>query len=563
MKTIFNIILIFSVAMVHAQSHILNYSQVDSIADYGRGKGVVINSVGAYYVTGETMLTSLYNGQPLNIISGNKEDGIFLSKFSESGNILWSVFEKVGDISSINRVASISLDNQENVIIGGVYEYNLSFDDQSINSVLGSNENPFVAKFEPDGTLAWLRRIHTPGITSMGRITSISTDSYGNIYFGGSFAGTMTFGGHTIQNWGYGDNFWGKIDSAGNVLWVSASGSEIVEQGVSIAADSAGSLYIAGRVAAEPIPNYVGDSLNIRGVGFITKYSTDGQMQWIKTAQKGWFYPTTIPINERSINEKNGKIVLTGYMKPENDTLQIAGLELVSTLTSVSDNIGYAMMLDENGDGIWLTELLKGYQRKSQGIGFKSNGDVVVLLNTLGGFAKHVDTIVGSGFSTNHFFTLDGANGQVKDYFYPLHPNPSAPANGGNLIANSLFIKNDTILTTGYYTNELNGIPRLFIGKYFPSALGIDENSLSKDQWLMYPNPSEGIVFLQSAIDQVSRIKYIDVFDVGGKLVYSQSPYFINNQNLRLDLTHLRTGIYFIRVRTEQDVFSRKLIIKK
>lgn len=562
MKTIFSIILVLSISIVYAQTYTLDYSQVDSIADYGIGRGIVANILGEYYVAGETMSTSLYNGQPINFISGDKSEGIILSKFSEDGDMIWSVFEQDLSSSSINRVSSISLDNQENVIIGGFYEYNLSFDSQSINSAFGSSENPFVAKFQPDGTLVWLRRIHTPGITSMGRITSVSTDSYGNVYFGGSFGGTMTFGGDTIQNWGYGDNFWGKMDDAGNVLWVSAAGSEFVEHGVSIAADSVGNLYVSGGVVSDPVPNYVGDFLNIKGFGFITKYDTDGQMQWLKTADKGWFYPTNPP-HERMINEKNGKVVITGYMKPENDTLQIAGLQLVSSLTSSSDMIGYAMMLDENGDGIWLTELLKSYQRRSQGIGFKDNGDVVALINTRGGLVKHIDSIVGANFRTNHFFTLDGSYGQVIDYFYSSHPNPYViSGNGNGLITNSLFIRNDTIMTTGSYTIVLNGVPRLYIGKYFPSALGVDENDLSKNEWLIYPNPSDGIIYLQSAIDQISKIKNIDVFDGSGKLVYSKSPYFVSNQNIRLDLTGLRPGIYFIRIRTEQDLFTGKLIIK-
>jgi len=172
MKIILNILLIFSISIVHAQNYILNYSQIDYIADYGIGKGIAANSLGEYYVTGESMLTSLYNGQPLNIISGNKEDGIILSKFTEDGDMLWSVFEQNLSISSINRVNSIALDSEENIIIGGFFEYGLSFENESINNVLGSNENPFVAKFAPNGSLIWLQRIHTAGNSSMGRIRS-------------------------------------------------------------------------------------------------------------------------------------------------------------------------------------------------------------------------------------------------------------------------------------------------------------------------------------------------------------------------------------------------------
>src|SRR5690606_5586487 len=259
---------------------------------------------------------------------------------------------------------------------------------------------------------------------------------------------------------------------------------------------------------------------------------------------------------ERMINEKNGNVVLTGYMKPENDTLRIAGLELVSTLTSASDMVGYAMMLDENGNGIWLNELLKSYQRRSQGIGFKSNGDVVVLINTHAGLVKHIGSIIDAGFKTNHFFTLDGSNGQVIDYFYPSHPNPYVvPDYGTDLITNSLFIRNDTILTTGMYTNVLNGVPRLYIGKYFPDALSIEEPPL--EQFVkIYPNPFEDKFYVE---DYEQVIKQIKIFDNLGRLIQTIS----SSQPIREVHTNFASGVYHIHIESKDGRTMNRKMIKK
>jgi ELWxxDGT repeat protein len=80
-----------------------------------------------------------------------------------------------------------------------------------------------------------------------------------------------------------------------------------------------------------------------------------------------------------------------------------------------------------------------------------------------------------------------------------------------------------------------------------------------KNNYKIFPNPTTGIVTISST----QAIASIDVFDVTGKLVYSQQ----NNNNqtsTSLNLSNLSNGIYFIHAKTETGVVSKsKVVVSK
>ncbi|MCF8429083.1 MAG: T9SS type A sorting domain-containing protein [Bacteroidia bacterium] len=75
----------------------------------------------------------------------------------------------------------------------------------------------------------------------------------------------------------------------------------------------------------------------------------------------------------------------------------------------------------------------------------------------------------------------------------------------------------------------------------------------------IYPNPTSGIVTISSS----QTIVNIEVFDVTGKVVYSQQ----NNKhqtNLEINLSALSNGIYFINTKNNFGGISKsKIIINK
>jgi len=177
------------------------FSRLDSI-EFGESEAIISNNANEYFVTGRSGDSSYYNGGTPII---NKHGGVFVAKFDQNHNILW-LKNQEGD-SYLNYSNAIAIDNKGNVIIGGWYFDYIIFGSDSLSSNNGGGNNAYISKFRPDGTHLWSKRIHTPGLFSDGRVTSLSTDGLGNIYFGGIFGGSMTFGQDSIQTWGYGDNY--------------------------------------------------------------------------------------------------------------------------------------------------------------------------------------------------------------------------------------------------------------------------------------------------------------------------------------------------------------------
>jgi hypothetical protein len=74
---------------------------------------------------------------------------------------------------------------------------------------------------------------------------------------------------------------------------------------------------------------------------------------------------------------------------------------------------------------------------------------------------------------------------------------------------------------------------------------------------LIYPNPSTGIINI-SRID-VGNNTLVQVFDMSGRLL--KTKILINSQT-QLDLSNYPKGTYFIRIREENRVITKKIIIQ-
>ena len=82
----------------------------------------------------------------------------------------------------------------------------------------------FLAKYNSDGTLVWLKRA---GGTGADIAHGIVVDSAGNIAIVGEFQNTASFDSNSIVALGLGDAFIAKYDSNGNNLWARRGGGTI------------------------------------------------------------------------------------------------------------------------------------------------------------------------------------------------------------------------------------------------------------------------------------------------------------------------------------------------
>ena len=117
----------------------------------------------------------------------------------------------------------------------------------------------------------------------------------------------------------------------------------------------------------------------------------------------------------------------------------------------------------------------------------------------------------------------------------------------------------------GFYeiSEEISSIPFKYINffnytdtTYF--CIGNTLNVEEKEEIIIYPNPSIGKIYINNNNDRNNKINFVQVFNFLGQLVYKKEKI-----NSKIDLTHIKNGIYHLTIKTKTKEYHKKIIIKK
>ena len=128
-------------------------------------------------------------------------------------------------------------------IATGTFSGLVDFGGTKLNS---SGGDAFVAKFNPDGSLAWITQAGGNGTTALCRTTCISALDDGGAVVAGVFSGTVSFGAISITSSAYLDAFVAKLNPDGSWAWSTRGGgiSDDTINSLSLLAD--GSAIVSG-----------------------------------------------------------------------------------------------------------------------------------------------------------------------------------------------------------------------------------------------------------------------------------------------------------------------------
>lgn len=165
----------------------------------------------------------------------------------------------------------------------------LSDDSTVLTGKLG--EDIFVAQYDPNGTLMWIKNIGGPLEDSGQGITTLSSDS---VIVTGYFQSSVTFGpgepNQTILNCaGYSDVFIARFNSDGTLVWAKRAGGSFADAGSDITVLSDNSAVVSGdfNQLATFGPGEINETV-LTSAGswdiFITRYNLDGTLAWAKRA---------------------------------------------------------------------------------------------------------------------------------------------------------------------------------------------------------------------------------------------------------------------------------------
>lgn len=196
----------------------------------------------------------------------------------------FSFTQKGGGVGSYNNSdvgADLAIDKNGHVYATGGYQGNAVFGATTLAPLGGFGSDIYLAKFNPDSTVAWAVRA---GGGSDDNGIGVAVDTSGNAYVTGYFDGSATFYGTNAFSisktaTGY-DTFIAKYNTNGvlqSVVTIPA------DYGYGIAADNAGYVYVTGEFSGSFSINGNPYSSNGDMDTYLAKINPAGNVDWFKS----------------------------------------------------------------------------------------------------------------------------------------------------------------------------------------------------------------------------------------------------------------------------------------
>ena len=205
----------------------------DSISD------VTVDGQGNIIVQGVFRDVSDWGGKDKLTAAGGADYDVVLAKYDLNGDHVWS--KRYGNAFD-DFAGGVTVDPAGNITMVGSFDQSVSFGEGDAHKSAGESDI-FVARFTPNGALAWAR---TFGADRADIADAIASDAAGNTIVTGWFENTVEFGKTSLTSKGNKDVFALKLDANGGVVWAHRFGDKDHDQGRAVAVDEGGAAYVAG-----------------------------------------------------------------------------------------------------------------------------------------------------------------------------------------------------------------------------------------------------------------------------------------------------------------------------
>ena len=300
---------------------------------FSQGLNIVIDAKDNLYLTGVYSGEMDFNPAPDEsfVLSTNSNYGLFLVKLSSEMDFIWAV--SIGENSGYIE-ADITLDAQQNIYLGGVFNATVDVDpteDQFELVPVGSSDI-FMMKLGPEGDLIWAKSMGSNRNDALLELTYDSaTKSLISTGYFREHIGKSSFEEEIgISSNGSWDVFIQKTNLSGEVIWTKAFGGPDWDTGYSLTTDDNGNIYTAGTFFSvadfdpgpeifELIPLHDDPSgFSVNDDGFVHKMDSTGGFVWARAIRsKG-----SSIINDIAVNQQQD-ILVTGNFTGELEFTKI------------------------------------------------------------------------------------------------------------------------------------------------------------------------------------------------------------------------------------------------
>lgn len=179
------------------------------------------------------------------VIGGVKGKSFWLIKLDPSGAVVWEKAIAASGGGADAAVNGVAIDKDDSIVAVGGFVGTLDIGGGAMNAGMGLDM--FVARFAPDGVLAWSKSFGDgPASTALHRAHAVALDAVGNALVTGTFSGLTNFGAFSVPG-NDDDLFVMKVDLKGTPLWAMRAGDAETQIGDAIAVDANNDVFVAGR----------------------------------------------------------------------------------------------------------------------------------------------------------------------------------------------------------------------------------------------------------------------------------------------------------------------------
>jgi hypothetical protein len=283
-------------------------SYIDAVTD------VACDSLGNIYATGYYGMTVDFDpGTGIDSKSTVGQVDCYLSKFSPSGDYLWSV---TWGGTGMEMAYSMVIGNSDNVIIVGRFDGTADFDPGAgiVNHTSAGSDDCFLMCLNSSGSYIWA---DTWGGVGSDYCTGVHATSTGLVFATGYFDGTIdldpTAGVLNRTSNGSDDSFLSQFDSSGNWNWSQTWGGTGQDDARCVTASSVGIIYVGGSyeytVDFDPGPGTASYTSNGDEDAFLTTFNTmgsfTGALAWGGASGQDYVYAVCL-------NESSSYLYVTG-----------------------------------------------------------------------------------------------------------------------------------------------------------------------------------------------------------------------------------------------------------
>jgi uncharacterized delta-60 repeat protein len=264
-------------------------------SDYDYGMAITTLPDHTSVATGEFQNAAVFGKGEPNQVTRNSagQYDIFIARYNPDGTLMWA--KRAGGVDFDDSLGITSL-SDNSIVIAGHFESTCIFGPGEPNQATlysDGDHDIVIAKYNPNGTLAWASRAGGADADYGYAITTLDGDS---TVMTGEFWGSCTFGPGepnqiTLTSEGLSDVFIAKFNPDGMLMWAKHAGGSMVDYGRGIATLSDDSAVVTGYfrgtstfglgdIHTETLVSAGNEDL------FVARYNPDGTLAWAKRA--GW-----------------------------------------------------------------------------------------------------------------------------------------------------------------------------------------------------------------------------------------------------------------------------------